>query len=71
MRPLNSANLWHSKLWSINKHKLQQIQKNIYGIFLFDESSLSFCEPCVIGKHDRLIFLKWMHIKQTSFRLNS
>jgi len=45
MGPLSSVYLWHSKLGSINKHRLQQIQKNIfYGIFLFNETSLNFCE---------------------------
>lgn len=71
MGPLNSVSLWHSRLSYVNKHRLQQIQKNIYGIFLFDETSLNFCEPCITSKQHRfLFFLKWMYIKQRMFRLD-
>lgn len=54
MGPLNSVDICHSKLGSINKHRLQQIQKNINVIFLFHETSLNFCGPCIIGKKHRL-----------------
>ncbi len=58
MGPLNSADLWHVNLGHINKNRLQKNQKMVYGIHPFDGITLSFCEPCIIGKQHRRKFPK-------------
>ncbi len=58
MGSLNSIDLWHARLGHINTQRLQKNQKMVYGIHLFDETILNFCEPCIVGKQHRHKFPK-------------